>query len=363
MTEIMTVLGPIEVDGLGFTSMHEHVLYDGSVYFERFRRGGGTVPEHVPVKVDDAVSLENIGLHQRNFILSRDACSMTDEAWMTAEVQEFNDSGGDAMIDQSAVGLRNNLPAIQRISRRTGVHIIATTGFYTEDSWPEGFTDRSREEFEAFMLDEVENGIEHTGIKPGAIKIAITDFTEPQERLLRAAARVMNASGLMLTVHPGFEIGNDGRRIVRVLKAEGADLERVVIAHGDAFFVEHDLRTLALQPERWGLNTDYHKMLMDQGANISVDCFGHQWSVEYEGMILERDWQRLGGLVALIKAEYSPQIVLGTDTFIKILTRRGGGDGYTRLTKFVIPTLRELGVSDYDIRQMTVVNPMRLLGH
>ena len=122
-----------------------------------------------------------------------------------------------------------------------------------------------------------------------------------------------------------------------------------------------DLKTRILQPETWCLSTDYHQEVLDKGANISVDCFGHKWSVEAAGWILERDFHRMGGLVALLKAGYSRQIVLGTDTFIKTLTRRGGGVGYCRLTQFVIPTLREVGVSDYDIRQMTVENPARLL--
>jgi phosphotriesterase-related protein len=358
MKEVTTVLGPIPADELGFTSMHEHVLYDGTVYFKRTE---GKFAKDMPVKPEDAVSLENIGLHQRNFTLTRDACSMQDEDWMAAELAEFKESGGQALVDMSAPGLRCNLPGIKRLSARTGVHIVATTGLYTEDSWPERFQAMTRDEYQAYMLDEIEHGIEGTGILPGAIKIAITELTKQQELALRATGRACNESGLMLTVHPGFEIGNDGRRIVKILKEEGVDLDRVVIAHGDGFLVGGDLKTLILQPESWCLSIDYHKELLDQGANISIDCFGHQWSLEATGWIIEKDWHRLGGLVALIKEGYSPQIVLGTDTFLKILTRRGGGEGYCRLTRFVIPTLRDVGVSDFDIRQMTVQNPARLL--
>jgi phosphotriesterase-related protein len=360
MPEIMTVLGAIEPGDLGFTSMHEHVLYDGTVYFKRTE---GEFPQDLPVKADDMVSLENIGLLQRNFSLSKDACSMRDEEWMAAEVAEFKESGGAALVDQSAPGLRADSSAIRRISEKTGVHIITTTGLYTEDSWPDRFKAMGQDDYAAYMLDEIRNGIEGTGIKPGAIKIAVLDLTEQQEKALRAAGRVVNETGLMLTVHPGFDIGNDGRRIVKILKEEGVNLERVVIAHGDGFFVSTNLRTLILDPESWRLKTDYHKEILDQGANISVDCFGHQWTSEITGWMIEKDWHRLGGLVALVKEGYSQQIVLGTDTFIKILTRRGGGEGYCRLTRFVIPTLREVGVSDFDIRNMTRRNPARLLAY
>lgn len=360
MPEIMTVLGAIDPGELGFTSMHEHVLCDGSVYFKRTE---GQFPEDLPVDPDDPVRLENIGLLQRNFSLTKDACSLQDEEAMAAEVAEFKESGGAALVEQSAPGLRSDVGAIRRISEQTGVHIVATTGLYTEDSWPDRFKNMRQEEYEAYMLDEIQNGIGDTGVKPGAIKIAVLDLTEQQEWALRAAGRVVNETGLMLTVHPGFDIGNDGRRIVKMLKEEGVDLERVVIAHGDGFFVSTDLKTLILDPESWRIQVDYHKEIMDQGANISIDCFGHQWASEVTGWMIEKDWHRLGGLIALIKGGYSGQIVLGTDTFVKILTRRGGGEGYNRLTRFVVPTLREVAVSDFDIRNMTRRNPARLLAY
>jgi phosphotriesterase-related protein len=358
MPKITTVLGPIEPDALGFTSMHEHVLYDGTVYFKRTE---GTFPDDIGVGPDDPVSLDNIGLHQHNFSLTRDACSMHDVEWMTGEVTEYKASGGQAIVDMSPPGLRSNVLGIQQISERTGVHIVATTGLYTEDSWPEEYRAMARDEYVAYMLGEVEHGIEDTGIKPGAIKVAITDFTERQERVLRAAGRVCNESGLMLTVHPGFGIGGDGRRILKVLKQEGVNPERVVIAHGDCFLMSDDLRTLILYPESWRMSTDYHEELLDQGANIAIDSFGHHYAKELEGWILVADWQRLGGVVSLVKRGYSTQLVLATDTFLKILTRRGGGSGLCRLTKFVVPTLRMVQVSDYDIRQMTVENARRLL--
>ena len=40
MSEIMTVNGPIDPEDLGFTSMHEHILYDGRVFRRRFEETG-----------------------------------------------------------------------------------------------------------------------------------------------------------------------------------------------------------------------------------------------------------------------------------------------------------------------------------
>jgi phosphotriesterase-related protein len=67
--------------------------------------------------------------------------------------------------------------------------------------------------------------------------------------------------------------------------------------------------------------------------------------------------------VALIKQGYAGQICLGHDVFTKLNTRRGGGEGYTRIQKFIVPTLRRSGVSDSDIHLITVENPARLLAY
>jgi phosphotriesterase-related protein len=286
---------------------------------------------------------------------------MHDIDWMAGELAEYKAAGGQAIMDMSPPGLRTNVPGIQQISERTDVHIVATTGLYTEDSWPEKYRRMTQDEYFDYMLDEIENGIEDAGIKAGAAKVAITDLTEQQEMLLRAAGRICNETGVMLTVHPGFGIGGDGRRIVKILKEEGVNLERVVIAHGDCFLIADDLRSLILEPESWRMSTDYHEELLDQGANIAFDSFGHMYAKELEGWINTDDWHRFGGVVSLVRRGYSPQLVLATDTFVKILTRRGGGSGPARLPKFVVPTLRSVEVSDYDIRQMTVENPRRLL--
>jgi len=358
MGEIITVQGAIAPNELGFTSMHEHVLVDVTLFRDIWL---DLIPEKYKNSWNEKVSLENSALHSWIPALTKDNMLVDDEALMTAETADFKASGGCAMLDQSASTLRVNIPAVQRISQKTGVHIITTTGFYFEQSWPEHFLHYSVDQLADHMVKEVEQGIDDTGVRAGHLKVGIKDLTSREEDALKAAVKAANRTGLSLTVHPGFGIGNDGRRITDILLRAGMPPERIILAHSDAFLIEHNIRTLILEPESWKLHLDYHKQLLDQGVNLSIDCFGHRWTYELIGETMESDIQRLTGLVSLIKAGYSRQLVLGTDTFIKTCTRRYGGFGYCRLTEYVIPVLRELGVSDFDIRQLTLENPARLL--
>jgi phosphotriesterase-related protein len=368
MAGIMTVRGPIAPHELGFTSMHEHILCDAGVFL---RRHGALIPPNAPVSLGDPIALDNLSLLRHAFILSRDTMDMRDEEFMTAEVADFRATGGQAMVEMSTPGLRVDLAALRRISERTGVHIVATTGLYSEDSWPQRFTSMGIEELAAFMRSEIEEGIDGTGIMAGHIKVAITDssapgvapFSDRQRVLLKAAVRVSEETGLSLTVHPPLDTREAAREVIRSMRAAGMTPGRAVIAHAEMFFASQDIAALVKDPLASRVNVDFAKELLDAGFNVSIDSFGHFYDAEPLGRTFIADWQRLSGLIQLLEAGYCSQIVLGTDIFLKILTRKRGGEGYARLTSFAIPMLQRLGVAQPLITAMSLENPARILSH
>lgn len=366
MAEIMTVRGPIAPGALGFTSMHEHVLCDAGVFL---RRHGALIPPDAPVAPDDPITLENLALLRHAFILCRETMDMRDERMMSAEVADFRATGGQAMVEMSAPGLRVDPAGLRRISEKTGVHIVATTGLYAEDSWPEPFARAGVEDFAAFMRGEIEHGIGETGIRAGHLKVAITDTSAPgvapfgdrQRGLLEAAVRVSRETGLSLTVHPPLDTRDAAREVIRAMRAFGADPSRTVIAHAEMFFASQEIASLATDPLASHVDIDFARELLDAGFNVSVDSFGHCYDAEPLGRTFIADWQRLAGLLRLLQAGYAAQVVLGTDVFLRILTRRRGGEGYARLTTFAVPMLRRLGATPEQVAAMTVVNPARIL--
>ncbi len=118
-----------------------------------------------------------------------------------------------------------------------------------------------------------------------------------------------------------------------------------MIAHAEIFFASQDIAALVRDPLASRVNVDFARELLDAGFNVSIDSFGHFYDAESLGRTFIADWQRLAGLIQLVDAGYSSQIVLGTDIYLKILTRRRGGEGYARLTGFAIPMLQRLGVA------------------
>ena len=362
MSEIMTVTGPIDPEDLGFTSMHEHILYDARI----FRQMGENILTDRGLAVEDcSLSMENLGRIKHWFVMCPDTVVMEDEQIMAAELTDFKAEGGSAVVDMSTPGMRVDPLKTRRVSEMSGIHIVTTTGFYSEDSWPEEFRDMTLGDMENHMMDEIENGIENTGVRPGHVKVAIDgDFPENEVNAVRAGARVAKRTGFSMTVHQGMLLGPDaGEKIAGIIEPEKLDPQRVVIAHNDGNFAEHDINKLILDPDSRRLDLSHATWLLDRGYNISLDCFGHFWDGEIMGMCAMPDWQRLAGMVELMGKGYTGQIVVGTDTFVKILLKRYGGEGYCRLTRFVVPSLRAANVPEADIQQVTVGNPASILAY
>jgi phosphotriesterase-related protein len=367
MPKIMTVKGPVSPEDLGFTSMHEHILVNTNFLIDIYKE---ILPEPnpnlFPPPGDGPVKMEDLAfLRNGNFVFVKDNWDLTDEGLMGSEVGDFKIAGGDAILEVSGLGIRHNPKGLRRISEKTGVHIIASTGFYSSASWPAPWADASVDEMVTHIKMEIDTGLAGTDVKPGHIKVGPLEFNEAEERSVRAVARACRDTGLSATAHQGMMMSEEDRRkMIDIFVEEGADPSRVLICHMQSYcFGAHDFMTCLKNPETRRLTLEHPKYALDKGFNISFDCFGTRWHAESLDFFLDNDFERMAGLIALINEGYSKQLVIGTDVFLKIMTRRYGGDGYARLLNFVVPTLKKVGVSENDIQDITVGNPARILAH
>jgi phosphotriesterase-related protein len=360
MPKVMTVRGPIEPGDLGWTSLHEHILVDlVACYRDRFGRGGD-LPDRELVP-------ENRSGLRHALILSSDNLRLEDEGMMTGEVQDFRDAGGNAIVETGSPGIRSaeDVQTFVRISEATGVHIVACTGLYAEDSWPERFRRLTADEYAAYLREEIATGIGGSGVMPGQIKVAYEGPSEPADAYTRAAAIVSRESGLSLQVHVGLLRDNADMRdafLPLLYGTEGVP-EKTVICHVENWLGMLHIDELVNDPTSVPQDLSLHKEVLDRGFNVCFTCVGAEWDLEGMGLAHRPDWFYAAGMVALIKAGYAGQITLGHDVFTKMNTRRGGGEGYTRIQRFIIPALLRAGVSQEDIEQITVRNPARILAY
>lgn len=360
---IMTVRGPIAPDGLGFTSLHEHILVDAAdVFRSRYRQilPNVDMPD-IPFDIAERSTLRHA------ILLSSENLRLDDEEAAAGEVSDFREAGGAAIVETGSPGIRMpaDVVAFKRISEKTGVHIIACTGLYAENSWPERFHGLTRDQYADYLRGEVANGIGDSGIFPGQIKVAYEGSTESADAYARAAALISRECGLSLQVHVGLLLTNANlRQTLLPLLYEGDCVpERTVICHVENWLGLLPLTQIVKDPRSIPCDLSMHKEVLDRGFNICFTCLGAEWDLEQLGFAHRPDWYYLAGLLALIEEGYAGQICLGHDVFTRLDTRRGGGSGFTRIHNFVLPTLRKCGVSEADIHKMTVENPARILAY
>lgn len=363
--KIMTVRGPIAPEQLGFTSMHEHILADCSMFRNRIRKGR-FIPDGGIVKPEDKLVLENRSAIRHDIVASLDNMKLDDEQAMGAEVADFRAGGGDSIVEVSAPGIRSScddLRGLRRIAENTGVHIVASTGLYVEDTWPEYYRRMSAAQFREFLYHEINHGIGDTGIFPGHIKAAYEVPSHQLDDYLGAAALVSRETGLSLQVHLGPDVTPDEVRhnVLQPLLRGGCIPGKTILCHVQLLMGVLSIEQLVDHPGSIPFDIHLHRELLKMGFILSFTPLGFEADNEPLGIAHYPDWYTLAGMVALIREGYAGQVVVGNDVFTKLATRRGGGEGYRRMIDFIVPALKKCGVSEQDVRRVTIENPARIL--
>ena len=361
MKKIITVSGPVEPDSLGITSMFDYLFYDGSAECLSLRK---TLPpactdgKYFPMGIDEPVSLENVGILQRNALLSTDAWIQTDEKVLAEELRLFKQAGGGALLSLSAGAMKHSVHAgrQRKISEISGVLLIETAGYMNSEMYEKEFQGLSAKESFKKVIEAVENPFVH----PGHLVAAVLSSSENEKNAFRAVARAAASTGYSMTVILGKNPEEEAEWCRKILKEEHVFPERVVVSNVPLY--RKPARTEAIQnPSTLKVCTDLAETFLKQGFNISL-CVPNVMSCELYGDYDCGDFMLFAGLICLIEKGYCRQIVLGNGCRGKLMLHSSGGEGYCRLLYYVLPMLKDTAVlSDYAIRSMAVENPARIL--
>jgi phosphotriesterase-related protein len=352
LSTVNTVLGPVDAASLGATMSHVHLTLDISCWY--------MPPEDPQMRriAESDFSLERLGDIRRNGLAWQKNLKQDDVALTIREVAEFKKHGGGTIVDMDLDGIGRNVDAMVEISRATGLHIIASTGWYIAGAHPQHIADKSIEELADIMTREILEGIGTSGVRAGNIgEIGLSGYPDvpfqPQEeKVLRAAARAQKATGASLTIHPNAHLAIYGETPVDhfptyldILEKEGADLTKVYPSH------------LGLFP------VSTARKLLERGVGfISYDHFGHEEFCEVlgPGRGFTPDRMEVEIVMQLLADGYADRILLGAEVGWKTCYKANGGWGYSHVLEHIVPWLGACGATAEQIRTMTVENPQRL---
>jgi phosphotriesterase-related protein len=323
MSTVHTVRGPVDGADLGFTLMHEHVIFRDTEFSKDY-------PD-LSWQPDRETALEKV----------------------VTGLQAVKDAGVGTVVDCTAFFHGRDLDFVAEVNSRVDIHLVMATGIYTFDYLPNMIARRTvrfegdRDILTEMFVRDITGGIGDSGVPAQIIKVAtdVEGVTPNNERILRAAARAHRETGTPITTHtqPLLKNGLDQQRVFR---SEGVDLSRIVIGHsGDT------------------ADLDYLRELLDAGSTIGSDRFG----LYIEG------WadlpQRVETIATLCEQGYAEQIVLSHDSILHndrndYASPRMAPMPDWRMTHIsldVVPMLREAGVSEAHLESMTVHAPRRIL--
>lgn len=263
--------------------------------------------------------------------------TLDDEEAMAVELEDFVSVGGRTIVDGTPADLGRDLGVLRRLSERTGVQVIASTGHYLHNFQPREEADLPVGALAERFVREVEDGADSSGTRVGQIKCAVSahEMHPREERTLRAAGMANARTGAPVWVHHG---GILGMEIVSILSESGADLARVVLGHADRY------------PDPWE-----YRRLARTGVFLSVDNLARAKQPTSISVGMIRDLADAGALdQVLISGDF------GRKSYLRAL---GGRPGLRYILGEFVPRLREeLGFGDSEVEQLLITNPARVFG-
>jgi len=313
---VNTVLGPLDTSKIGLALMHDHIL-----------GAAGGIPQVYP---------ELLGKNYKERIIMG----------LTAARQ----AGINTIVDADTFDLGRSVKILAEVSQLSGVNIICCSGWYGE--LPPYLGNFTADQYARIFAREVREGIEGTSIKAGILKSA-ADFggvTPNGALLLRGVARAQLLTGVPIMLH-SYSPDQIGRQQIEILKEEGVDLRRVKL--------DHSTDTKDMEYLEWVIKQGCY-LGMDRLPGIHVPPLAR---VSPEG--------RVKTIKDLIDAGYADRVLLGHDAFLvstffdtlpeaaKKKLEADNPYGFLYINKYVLPELREMGVSEKIIHSICVDNPRR----
>ena len=248
------------------------------------------------------------------------------------EIKQFN---VDYFVDATPNYLGRDVLLLERISKKSGLRILTNTGLYgARDNKfiPLYAQEMTTEELAQMWIDEFENGIDGSSIRPGFIKIGV-DASDPldgmHQKLVKAAALTHLETGLTIASHTGEAVGLWPQ--LTLLKEMGVSPESFIWVHAQ---VEN--------------NNESYLKAAEMGCWISLDGLGWELEKHIEKILFAK---RNGILDRILISHdsgwYDPQKENQTI------------NPYTAIFKKLFPELKSRGFTDEEFNQLMRENPSK----
>lgn len=297
MKHLITTLGPKTADELGIILPHEHVFVDLRTPDQ---------PGQGQADAQDVIRL------------------------MAPELERARAAGVTALVECSPEGVGRRADILKAVSDATGFPLVVPTGIYREPWVPQWAHRASEDALYEWMLGELQDQIQNTGVQADWIKLSAGDngITAVETKILRAAARAAQETGAIIGSHT--RLGRVVHNQLDIIEAMNCSPERFIWIHAQN-------------------DPDLNLEIARRGAWIEFDAIGDP----------QRDPFWIERVQTMLDAGYGSRVLLSHDRGWYDPAQPGGGAPrpFTYLSEQFLPKLLTVGVDRATIEQLTVTNP------
>jgi phosphotriesterase-related protein len=253
-------------------------------------------------------------------------------ALMGPEIDKARAVGVTTLVECSPVGVGRRVDLVRAVSEATNFPIVVPTGIYREPWIPAWAHAAGEDKLRDWMLAELQDEIEDTGVRAAWIKLSAGDdgITACEAKILRAAAAGGVATNAVIGSHTIR--GRVVRDQLDIVETAGYAPERFIWIHTQA---EPDFAL--------------HLEMARRGAWLEYDGIGNP----------DEDETYIERILRVLDAGFGHKLMLSHDRGWYDPAQPGGGTPrpFTYISEHFLPKLRARGVDEATIRQLTCTNP------
>jgi phosphotriesterase-related protein len=311
---IRTILKDISPDqaGSGAILFHEHLSF-GPIFYEKMR------PRNAPPPT-----------------APRQPSYLEDVNLVTEELKASGKDGVSLIVDGGHADMGTDYDFIKQVAQRSGVHVVASGGYYLQLTYPPEISQKSEDELVEGLVRDAEK---YRWGAYGEIGVS-EEITNDERKVLRVMAKTQQRNGLPIFTHnPHTGCKKCALEQLDILEKAGVNMRNLAIGH---------LSDISDDP-----NADSHKEIAKRGAFLGFDTVGHR--------IAQGDSKKVALILKVLEAGYEDHVLLSADFASDPEIKANGGAGYSSVHTVFLPKLRYAGVKEATIKKIINENPKRFL--
>ena len=259
------------------------------------------------------------------------------------ETKLAKEDGVVCIVDGGHPDMDRDLATLRRVANESGVHIVASGGFYMQRNYPPEVAAKSADQLAEDLARDAK--AQRLGAF-GEIGQQGPTLTDDEKKVFTAVGKAQAKTGLPVFTHNPYTgmratdppVPMDAAlKQLDVLEAAGADPRHVAIGHVCCL---NDVKA------------EIPKQLAKRGVFVGFDRVG---------LPIVPDAQKVTTILAFLEAGYVDQLLLSSDFASARGLKKNGGPGIAQTVTVFGPMLTKAGVSEATLRKILVDNPRRFL--